>query len=237
MKKLFNKKILALLMVAVLSAAMFTACKKDPASSDVTSQPENEQTESSENKPEGISLGEELYVTGMGGYTGMYMEDGSNGIVSDVLMLMVTNNGEKTVQYAEISMPAGEEEAKFTLSTLPAGATVVLLEQSHMIYDGETEYADPVAQRVAFFSEEPSLMEDTFRLQVLDGVMNVTNISDADIEGEIVIYYKNKSAGIYYGGITYRSRIQGGLAAGEIRQMTGGHISQSGTEVMFVTVG
>jgi hypothetical protein len=52
-----------------------------------------------------------------------------------------------------------------------------------------------------------------------------------------VIYYKNSASDLYYGGITYRIRIEGGLAAGEIRQAMGNHLSESGSAVMFVTIG
>ena len=82
-----------------------------------------------------------------------------------------------------------------------------------------------------------SLQEDKLQLQVLDGALNVINISGEDITGDVVIYYKNAAADVYYGGITYRVRIEGGIKADEIKQIMASHFSDSGSKVMFVTVG
>ena len=79
-------------------------------------------------------------------------------------------------------------------------------------------------------------MEDRVKLQFLDGVINVTNVSDTDIEGEIVVYYKNAASDLYYGGITYRSRVAGGIKAGETRQVAGAHASKTGSAAMFVQI-
>ena len=68
-------------------------------------------------------------------------------------------------------------------------------------------------------------------------MLNVTNISDEDITGDVVVYYKNASADMLYGGITYRVTISGGIKAGEIRQVVAGHFSDSGSRIMFATVG
>jgi len=50
-----------------------------------------------------------------------------------------------------------------------------------------------------------------------------------------VVYYKNAAQDIYYGGITYRITIEGGLKAGEIRQTMTKHASDTGSKIMFVT--
>jgi hypothetical protein len=52
-----------------------------------------------------------------------------------------------------------------------------------------------------------------------------------------VIYYKNYTQGLYYGGITYRVRVPGGIQADEVKQLTASHFSSTGSRVMFVTVG
>ena len=48
-------------------------------------------------------------------------------------------------------------------------------------------------------------------------MLNVPNISDEDIPGDVVVYYKHASADMLYGGITYRVTISGGIKAGESR--------------------
>ena len=80
-------------------------------------------------------------------------------------------------------------------------------------------------------------MEDKLSIDIEDGMINMTNISGEDITSTITVYYKNAAADIYYGGITYRVQIQGGLKADEIRQVMAKHASDSGSEIMFVTIG
>lgn len=183
-----------------------------------------------------INLGNDMYITSVGKYTGVYMEDGSDEEVSGVMMITVQNKGKETIQYAEITMPVGEAEAFFTMSTLTPGSTVILLEQNRLNYI-EGDYSTAIAQNVAVFSEELSLCEDILELQILDGIINITNISNKDIDGDIMIYYKNCAEDVFYGGITYRVRIEGGLKKGEIKQIMASHCSENGSKIMFVTCG
>jgi hypothetical protein len=164
------------------------------------------------------------------------MEDGSDEVVSGILMIVVSNTTDTTLQYGKISLKAGETDAIFELTTLPAGKSAVLLEKSRLAYDKTILYTDAKAENTAYFQQEPSLMADTVKLQFLDGVINVTNISDKDIDGEIVIYYKNAASDLFYGGITYRSRVAGGLKAGQTQQIAGAHASKTGSAAMFVQI-
>ena len=164
-------------------------------------------------------------------------ENGSDEILSGILMMVVTNHHQKTLQYADICLTDGTDTAVFSLSTLPPGESAVLLEQNRMTYEAGKHLTQSEMRSTVYFPEEPSLCEDKLSLQALNGVMNVTNITDEDITGDIAIYYKNASADMLYGGITYRVTIRGGLAAGEIRQIAANHFSASGSRIMFVTVG
>lgn len=206
-----------------------------PLPTETTVPTEITQTEEPTQAP--VSLDYGLTITDIGSYTGIYMEDGSDDIVSGVLMIQVTNTSEEDIEYAEIRLPYGEETARFKLSTLPAGKTAILLELNRMQYVPDAAYTAAVVENVAVFRQELSVCADKIQLQVLDGTVNVKNISGEDIDGDIVIYYKNYSAGVYYGGITYMIRIQGGLKADEVRQSPAAHISPSGSSVMFVTCG
>ena len=169
-----------------------------------------------------ISVQEGLDIQTVGAYTGIFMEDGSDEIVTDVLMMVLANSSEDAVEYAKITM-----EVK-----------VVLLEKNRMAYDSSFDYtsAKLVCENLAVFQTPPSLLEDKLSFQTLNGALNVTNISGEDITGRIAIHYKNKAAGMYYGGITYRVVLEGGLKAGEIRQMSANHLSETGSEILFVTV-
>ena len=199
--------------------------------------PAVEETEEASNSAIAV-LQDGIEVLSIGSYTGLYMEDGSDEVLSGILMMKVTNTGSTPIQYAQITMTVGEETAEFTLSTLNPGATMVVLEQNRMAYDSAVDYASAeiTGKNVALFREEMTLHEDKLEIQILDGAINVKNISGMDIDGNVVIYYKNVAAGVYYGGITYRITLEGGLKADEVRQLMASHFSDTGSEIMFVTI-
>ena len=188
-------------------------------------------------KPEGIDLGKGLIITDIGGYSGAYVEDGSNEEVSNVLMIEVYNYGVSPVQYAEISLNAGDQTANFAMTTLPVGESIVILESSRMAFDKNAAYAQAEARNVADFNTPMSLCQDKIQIQALDGAMNIINVSGKDIDGEVAVYYKNVIDGQLFGGITFRVRLTDGMKADEVRQILASHFSASDSRVMFVTCG
>lgn len=199
-----------------------------------------EQTETEPEEDDGhtVNLGYGIYVTDVGPYNGIFMEDGSDELLSDILMIIVKNNGDRDIQLAEISMDIGEQQAQFSLTSLPVGRKMVLLEKNRMSWDETVDYDAmyPMVDNIAYFQEPVSRQEDRFQIDILDGMLNITNISGKDITGNIVVYYKNAEDDLYYGGITYRVTLEGGLKDKEIRQVLTNHASESGTEIVFVTV-
>ena len=242
--------IVLLLLVALLAMMLLNLRDKETTPAETEAQTvvtetyvqETEATVQTEapapTEPQNVNLGYGLQVTDMGAYTGMYMEDGTDEIVSGVLMLVVENTGEEDIQYAEITMDFADQQAQFSLTTLPVGAKVVLLEKNRLQWNDSMDdgLVLPVADNVAFFQEPISTMEDKLKISIVDGAINVTNISGEDIPGTISVYYKNAATDIYYGGITYRIQIQGGLKSGEIRQVMTNHASDTGSRIMFVTI-
>ena len=189
--------------------------------------------ETEEQKP--INLGYGLQITDSGRYSGVYMEDGSNEIVSDVMMVVAENTGESDIQLAEFTALCGGEEYRFKVTNLAAGARAVLLElDRRSAASGTVESA--VLGNAALFPEPMELYEDTIEIGGLEGMLNVKNISGSDISGDIFIYYKYAARDICYGGITFRVRIEGGLKAGELRQIPAGHFDPDGCAVVQVTI-
>ena len=184
-------------------------------------------------KPDGVDLGKGLVITKVGPYSGVYMEDGTDDQVTDVMMIEVYNYGVEAVQYAEISLG----NAEFVLTTLPVGEKMIVLEKSRMAFDENADYSQAEARNVAFFQTPMSLCTDKLQIQVLDGAMNIRNISGETIQGDIFVYYKNISDGALLGGITYRARLENGLKADEVRQILANHFTTDGSRIMFVTCG
>lgn len=205
-----------------------TAGTAGTADNDAAAQPELSQEQ------QVIALGYGLEITDSGKYTGLYMEDGSNEVLSDVMMVVVQNNGEQDIQLAEITAVSGETEYHFTLTNLAVGARAVLLDTDRQPSGGILTSA--VLGNTALFQEPMSLCEDVIQVTGMDGMVNVQNISDTDITGDVYVYYKYAADDLFYGGITFRIRVEGGLAAGEIRQIPAGHYTPDGCAIIQVTV-
>lgn len=182
-----------------------------------------------------FDLGDNLEITDLGRYSGKFLEDGSDELVTDILMIIVRNNGASTLQYAELKLETTAHTAEFTLTTLRPGESVLLLELGKQTYTAGETCVSAATNNVVFFQTEPTLCEDILEIETLNGAFNVTNISGKALTGDIFVYYKNCSDDLYYGGITYRARIEGGLGVNEIRQVVSSHYSANGSEIMFVT--
>ena len=107
-----------------------------------------------------------------------------------------------------------------------------------MAYNAETDYTQGIANcmTLARYQYELTRHEDKLKIQVLNGAINVTNISGEDIEENIMVYYKNKEDGAFLGGIAYRISLEGGIKSGEVRQKTAKHLLKSESEILFVTM-
>lgn len=185
----------------------------------------------------GFSLDQGLEITRYGKYIGAYMEDGSDEFVTNVMMIEVCNTGDQPVQYAKITLTGSAGDAVFAMSTLMPGERVVVLEAERKPYDDADVYTEAQLDNVAFFAEFPSLLEEQLLIQPLDGGFNITNISAEDINGEVAVYFKDVAGDVYYGGITYVCRIEGGLKAGEVKQIMSANFTDSGSRVVFIQIG
>lgn len=212
--------------------------------SGATEQQESESLRQTEEMPEitipaaeeaePISLTNGLQITRIGSYAGMYVEDGSDEIVAGVMMILLENTTEQDLQLARIQIAYESFTAEFEATNLPAGATAVLLEKNRCGAVTE-EPASIETKNVVFFPESMSLLAGTLEITGGEGYLDVTNISDTDVAGNIFIYYKNYSNGLYYGGITYRAKIEGGIPAGATMRVVTGHYTLGSCAVLQVT--
>lgn len=244
MSKPNNKSKKSLILLAVIAVVLLAVIAVAAAGRSVANAPENGDTMPEEAGTEATAqatlplqvLKDAIRIDKIGSYTGLFVEDGSDEAVSDLLMMVVTNITSDPIQYAQITLDVDGKTAEFSLSVLPAGESAVLIEQNRMKYDASTDYAAANAEciHLAGFEEELSLQEAQLEIQLLDGAINVTNISGKDIDGTILICYKNVANGVFHGGIAYRVKLEGGLKAGEIKQVMGAHFQQPGSEILFV---
>ena len=182
-----------------------------------------------------LDLGNGLSVKYAGGYSGVYMEDGSNRIVSDVFAIQLENRSGVDLQYGQINVSADGQEYSFAVTNLRADAVVMLLEQGCSPAP-ETDQFTAEARDLAWFSEPMSVDAEVLNITGAKGVVNVKNISDQPINGLIHVYYKYIADDCYFGGITFRVKVEGGLQPGEIRQVPSGHFDPESCEVVDVTI-
>lgn len=169
-----------------------------------------------------------------GRYAGVFVEDGSDEIVSDVFAITVVNNSEKMLQYAQVVITCGGEEYTFDMSTIPAGARAQVLEKNKKALPEDLSGAQTVLTTVTEFQEAPSTYPEVFELTPFEYSVNIKNISKSDISGDVYVYYKTKVGDLYMGGITYRAKVTD-LAAGEEKSAYASHFYGSDSEILFVT--
>lgn len=178
-------------------------------------------------------LNDDLSVSCMGSYSGMFLEDGLDEPVENILAIVVKNTGSELVEYGLITADCGIETATFEFSGLPAGSSVLVMEKNRMSADNEcksiscTQYAHPGNLVMDFGSD--------FNVYPSDGVINIENISGKDINGDVSLFYKNFEYGLFIGGITYRARFTGGVKAGDIAQCLQQHYYEDTSAILYMS--
>ena len=139
-----------------------------------------------------------IAIIGIGGYTGDYVEDGSDESVEDVLMLTFENRGQGQ-QLVEFEI---NREYHFEFTSLMPGEIVRVLEQNRAGYTTGMEVTSAEIIRSLAYTKEPSLMKDRIQVEDTDGGLVVKNVSSKPVtDGKI--YYKYGTDGTLFGGITY----------------------------------
>lgn len=176
-----------------------------------------------------------LALTSLGGYSGNYLEDGSDELISNVAAILVTNNGNRMLQVAEVTFQVNDtEQAVFQITDLPVGATVLALEQNRREYSDEDDYS--YGRVSSGYIDTPSLEEDKFALDTSEaGKLTLTNLT-GESYGKVYVYYKYvQLGGVYLGGITYRVPFENVPPDGEAESLAG-HFNPNNSRIMAVVV-
>ena len=180
-------------------------------------------------------LGFSLQLQGVGRFSGQFLEDGSNTRVSDVMMVQIKNTGDTDLRLARLCLSFPDATAEFEITDLPAGKTVMVLEKNRQSYR-DREYLSVKLQDVVMHQENMDVCEDRFSITALPGALNVRNISNEDISGDVYVYYKYISGDTLYGGITFRAKISGGIKSGELRQTGAAHFDPDRSIILCVSM-
>lgn len=173
-----------------------------------------------------------IIIEGIGQYTGPFVEDGNDGPTANVLAIVVRNDSDADVEYAEVHFSTGDgSEAVFHISTLPAGSSAVVLEQNKREYSAEETLT--FTDKLYAQAEDMSLMEDDVRVTAEDGTLTLENLTDQSL-GTVYVRYKNKLNDNYYlGGITYSCKFENVGAGDKITEQTK-HFTVDGSTVLMV---
>ena len=181
-----------------------------------------------------VSLGGGITVTRFCSYTGLFLEDGSDRLVTNIASVTVENTGSDCVQWMVFSLRAADGfYYEFELTTLLPGQKMIVLEKHASPFQPEDARFTPEIQSYAVFPEAPSLYEDVISLTVRDSHLIVKNISDQTVTAGRV-FYKHRSGDYLMGGITYMASFSE-LRPGEEITLNPGHFNADESRLLFVT--
>lgn len=183
-----------------------------------------------------LALGWGLKLIGISSYSGMFVEDGSDDSVSDVMGITLRNDGEDSIQLATVTLTSTEGKAcSFTLTTLLPGQTMFVLESARASFDPAFTIASASVDNVAVFNEVLSMHEEVLEITAADQSLTVKNVSGADFPGGR-IFYKTCREGVYFGGITYMATVPELPVDAEVT-LYAGHYLNDLSQLVFVTYG
>jgi len=234
-----NWRLIAVYGVALILAAVIVALfliGNDRMSHDPEETQNNLNVQIQPVQKETYDLGNDLKLLSVGKFAGIYMEDGSNEVVSNIMMIQVENSSDKDLQLCKFKLDYSSFTAEFEATNIPAGQSVVLLEKYRRNYVDE-KFVSASVRNVVFFQEKMTTLPEKIEISGLKGTLNVKNISGADIGEDIYIYYKYTFGISLYGGITFRTKVQGGLKADELKQVMTSHFNPDTCVIVDVEYG
>ena len=178
--------------------------------------------------------GYQLRLERLAPYTGLFVEDGTNINVENVAMLLVSNQGDYPIEYAQIAVQYGAETLLFDISALPAGAQLVVQEKDgKAVPAGQANYAKALVVRRANLEMSRDQVEVTDNG---DNTLTIQNLTDATIPTVRVFYkYYMENEKVFVGGIAFTVRVTDLDAHGSVTIQPSHYTSQTGRVVMVQT--
>lgn len=200
---------------------------KDNSSNKNNTSSENRDKVSSNYKTPDASL----TIQRIKGYSGIFIEDGSDKEVKNVAAIQVKNTSKQVVEYAQIELYNGDKKLVFEVSTLPANSSAVVMEKNKTTFSS-SKGVTYGKSTVAYTDKLEKSSDIKYKILDNNGI-EVTNKSKKDI-GCVRVFYKYKSEdGYYVGGITYTAKIDD-LKAGKSQTVYPSHFATDGGEIMMV---
>ena len=144
--------------------------------------------------------GTDIVIQQISPYSGYFIEDGSDNEVNGIAAIVLTNKG-GDLDFIGIGISQGARSLAFSGSQIPAGATVILQEQTGAAFSNDPYYSATATATPGAFGKAEDLIaiEDNG-----NGTFSVINISEETLS-EVKVFFKNylPEEDVYVGGITY----------------------------------
>ena len=125
------------------------------------------------------------------------------------LAVVVENVSGKDIEYAQLSVNTRSKVLTFKISALLKGTKAVLLCNEEVGMDTNEIYSLWQTKDIIYFEKSPAIDNEKLDINITKGSISVKNISGTDIDGDIIIYYKDKKDALVNGSVTYKIRISG----------------------------
>ena len=178
--------------------------------------------------------GYQLRLERLAPYKGMFVEDGTNANVENVAMLLVSNQGDYPIEYAQIVVQYGSQMLTFDISALPVGEQLVVQEKTgKSIADAQVHYANALVVRRAAMDMARDQVQVTDNG---DNTLTITNLTDVTIPAVRVFYkYYMEDEKVFVGGIAFTVQVTDLEPNGSVTIQPSHYTSQSGRVVMVQT--
>ena len=172
-----------------------------------------------------------ITIQRVNGYSGIFIEDGSDKEVKNVAAIEVKNTSNKQLEFAQIQLYNGSKKLVFDVSTLPANSSAVVMEKNKASFNSSkgVTYGGTTAGYVNSLEKSSSVKCK----KVKNNGIEVTNTSSKNIPCVRVFYKYKSSEGYYVGGITYTAKVED-LKAGASQTIYPSHFASDGGEIMMV---
>ena len=172
-----------------------------------------------------------ITIQRINGYSGIFIEDGSDKEVKNVAAIEVKNTSNKPLEFAQIQLYNGSKKLVFDVSTLPANSSAVVMEKNKASFNSSkgVTYGGTTAGYVNSLEKASSIKCK----KVKNNGIEVTNTSSKNIPCVRVFYKYKSDDGYYVGGITYTAKVED-LKAGASQTIYPSHFASDGGEIMMV---
>ncbi len=148
------------------------------------------------------------------------------------LAVIAENVSDDDVEYALLTVQTKSGPLTFNVSALLKNAKAVLLCNEDVGSNPDEVYTAWQTKDKIVFEKAPVMNTDKIEVQLLDGSISVKNISNEDIESDVLIFYKDRKDDLVNGSVTYKVRIEG-LKAGSKTFVKTPDLNESNCRIIF----